>query len=432
MPRWSGFFGTPAPQDPQLGPLPAGTQGSSMTPETDYWNQPSVGGMPLHRFATMTGLLANAISPNSMGGRMGRAAAGMAGQYGNVALHSEQATRQQMMMAAAKAEQERQRQQELEMFLGRGRQPQAGGFGVRERQPEAPGAQPSLLGVPPVTTNLEGFGESSPAMPRRSTADIATLSRLTDPDAFKAITRQWEWGGELPNTEESYLTGRNMALANNPAVGGLVPNRMTNVTIDKGVPTIKFGQPSSPGEVEAQAITEQGGGPGARLQALRSQSETPAFPEKPTSAELRKQAEEEQGISQLERLKTFYSPDLVGPVSGRLLQQRVKYGRDMIGTPLSKADANFMALTKTIGNSVIHAISGAAVSAQEAERLMGQIPSELDPSTAWEAKYRQSLINIQELNGRMKQKTQGGGNSPSGGPRAISPQEEADAYLRGR
>lgn len=276
MPTWSGFFGLPAPQGPQYGPLPADTQDSSMTPETDYWSQPSVGGMPLHRFATMTGLLANAISPNSIGGRMGQAAAGMAGNYGDVALHGEQQMRQQMKMAAAKAEQERQRQQALRGFFGSRQPTQSGGFGVRERQPQAPGAQPSMFGVPPVTTNLEGFGAAPSPTSQYDPAAIAELSGLmNDPEGFKAVMAQLKYGGQLPNTQESYETNRNMALANSPAVGGLVPNRMTNVTIDKGVPTMKFGQPSSPGEVEAQAITEQGGGPGARLQALRSQSETP-------------------------------------------------------------------------------------------------------------------------------------------------------------
>lgn len=151
---------------------------------------------------------------------------------------------------------------------------------------------------------------------------------------------------------------------------------------------------------------------------------------KPTVAELRKQAEEEQRIVQLERARSFYSPELVGPVAGRLLQQRFKYGRDLMGTPLSQADANFMSLTKAIGNAVIQSISGAAVGEkQEVDRLMGQIPSELDPPAAWEAKYQQSLINIKELNARAKEKLR---TSSSGPRRAMSPQEEADAYLEGR
>jgi hypothetical protein len=167
-------------------------------------------------------------------------------------------------------------------------------------------------------------------------------------------------------------------------------------------------------------------------QFTKQQEISHSFPAQATSAELRTQAKEEQGITQLERLKSFYSPDLVGPVAGRFLAQRVKYGYDLTGKPVSKTDANFMALTKAIGNAVIQAISGAAVSAQEAERLMGQIPTELNPPATWEARYQQSLLNIKELNARVKQKMQGGGVPPSPGGRTLSPQEEADAYLGGR
>lgn len=156
-----------------------------------------MGGIPLHRFTTIAGLLANALDPNGLGGRLGRSAAELSSNYGDMAMRGEQSIRLQRMLALSKAAQERQRLRELSGFLSRVQQPQSSGFRVREGQPEAPGAARSAFGVPPVMTSLEGFDIARGPAPQISLADLAELSGLVDPAGFKAIAEQLERSGQL-------------------------------------------------------------------------------------------------------------------------------------------------------------------------------------------------------------------------------------------
>ena len=46
----------------------------------DYWKQPSVGNMPLHRFVQLAGMMGHALDPKGFGGILGAGLANMAGQ----------------------------------------------------------------------------------------------------------------------------------------------------------------------------------------------------------------------------------------------------------------------------------------------------------------------------------------------------------------
>jgi len=274
-PYGTTLFGLAGGQQP-------GAPMASLTPETDYWNQPVMGGIPLHRFVSLAGTLAAALDPQrsiggiqvgGFGGRLGGALAGMADQSANTLLHSEQGIRQQQMKMAAEAAQERQQQVALNGLLSRF-QPRGGGFGVQEGQPEAPGATSSAFGAPPVTTNLEGVNRP-PTYPRLSAMDVAGIASLMGTHA-KPVLDYYTNAGQLVSPMD-LETNRNLSLATDPRVMAMTPNALTTVTTEKGVPTVKRMQPENDYQVLAWAA-QNAGSPMAQqiLNTLRFYRETPA------------------------------------------------------------------------------------------------------------------------------------------------------------
>lgn len=104
----------------------------------------------------------------------------------------------------------------------------------------------------------------------------------------------------------------------------------------------------------------------------------------------------------------------------------------------SRDQEDFMAATSAFKNQIIKEITGAQMSEQEAFRIMKQVPDIIDHPTRWEAKWRQSVQNIQYLQNR-RQQIQGGGIptpwvSPSEdefGPRNNFPRQQQPIDFEG-
>ena len=154
----------------------------------------------MNQFATIAGLAAQAISPNSWGGRLGGNVAGLAMRDEQMAAPYNRLMFQSRL--AARAEQERRRK--LEGLLGRLGTPTSR-FSLQEGEPTAPGAEPSAFGVSPVTTSLTGVdrSESSPM----SSADVAELVGLLGPQGAKAFMEQSARYGHVPLTPGETAAG---------------------------------------------------------------------------------------------------------------------------------------------------------------------------------------------------------------------------------
>lgn len=64
--------------------------------------------------------------------------------------------------------------------------------------------------------------------------------------------------------------------------------------------------------------------------------------------------------------------------------------------------AAFNAATRAFQNAMIKAITGAQMSEPEAKRIMGQIPNVTDNPVDWLAKYDESVLNLQDLENRLR------------------------------
>jgi len=146
-----------------------------------------------------------------------------------------------------------------------------------------------------------------------------------------------------------------------------------------------------------------------------------------SAGEREKTAESLATIDILGNLKDLYDNvrTRTGPVVGRLDPIIGQLGWT------STEQEDFMAATSAFKNKIIKEITGAQMSEAEAFRIMKQVPDIIDHPDRWEAKWRQSVQNIQYLQKR-RQEIQGGRTptpwtSPSEepfGPRIIFPTEE--------
>jgi hypothetical protein len=118
---------------------------------------------------------------------------------------------------------------------------------------------------------------------------------------------------------------------------------------------------------------------------------------KPPPGDTGKQAiSNEVSTVQLDRLSEMFEKGgkaFVGPVAGRweTLKQQTP------GFEPNKTYANFKAATDAFKNSVIKAVTGAAMSEPEARRIMGQIPDVTDKPDVWTAKAEQTRKNLADL-----------------------------------
>jgi hypothetical protein len=91
---------------------------------------------------------------------------------------------------------------------------------------------------------------------------------------------------------------------------------------------------------------------------------------------------------QLNQIQNMFTPDLVGPISGRGISMAGSLGT------LGPKSAEFLAQLKTYQNAMIKAITGAQMSEPEAKRLMAQMPSMNDLPEAFLAKLQVAGTNL--------------------------------------
>lgn len=120
-----------------------------------------------------------------------------------------------------------------------------------------------------------------------------------------------------------------------------------------------------------------------------------------TASEATDIAQIEQGLSILDELKSIKKDEWLGPLGGRLTQGRIS----MPGMDVPSDLAKFSAQTATLKNSVIKAITGAAMSAQEGERIMKQIPDFTDKPEVWDQKLLATEKNMMMMHDRTLQLT---------------------------
>jgi hypothetical protein len=112
-----------------------------------------------------------------------------------------------------------------------------------------------------------------------------------------------------------------------------------------------------------------------------------------------KVASAKTSLDVLSRLEQLYSDDKVGPIAGRYNAME-RGAPSVLGAVMPDAPAgfeDFNAESATLKNQVIQAVTGAAVSAQEQVRIMGQIPQTTDTPANWKAKAAATRRNLQAL-----------------------------------
>lgn len=105
---------------------------------------------------------------------------------------------------------------------------------------------------------------------------------------------------------------------------------------------------------------------------------------------------DEVSVNQLDRLKTMFdggAARFIGPAEGRARS----LGQSIPGVPVNKTFADFEAASAAFRNSVIKAITGAAMSEAEATRIRQQIPDVTDKPEVWLSKAAQTRKNLGDL-----------------------------------
>lgn len=99
-------------------------------------------------------------------------------------------------------------------------------------------------------------------------------------------------------------------------------------------------------------------------------------------------------IADLEHLK---EDRWLGPINGRLTEMSVQYPT---GQAVPETLAKFYAQTTTLKNAVVKAITGAQMSAVEADRIMKQVPDFTDKPVVWKQKLDATRENLKTLKNR--------------------------------
>lgn len=134
---------------------------------------------------------------------------------------------------------------------------------------------------------------------------------------------------------------------------------------------------------------------------------SPASPSERTAI-----AETNASIDALNNLKTLYNnvKTKSGPIVGRTSPVLGLVGMT------SREQEDFMAATSAFQNAIIKDITGAQMSETEASRIKKQIPLITDPPARWEAKWKQSLKNLEFLQARRKEILRQSGLKVPGSP----------------
>lgn len=122
---------------------------------------------------------------------------------------------------------------------------------------------------------------------------------------------------------------------------------------------------------------------------------------------------DEVSTAQLDRLKDMFNQGaaaFIGPAAGRARS----IGQKVPGVPVNKTFADFEAASAAFRNSVIKAITGAAMSEPEAQRIRQQIPDVTDKPAVWLSKYEQTRKNLGDLEKALKNKSTAAPAAPPG------------------
>jgi hypothetical protein len=78
-------------------------------------------------------------------------------------------------------------------------------------------------------------------------------------------------------------------------------------------------------------------------------------------------------------------------------------------TSLPEGYGDFIALQADLKNNVIKLVTGAQMGQQEADRILQQVPTEVDKPEIWKSKYKQTLKNVDYIESLIQQQTGRGG-----------------------
>lgn len=120
-------------------------------------------------------------------------------------------------------------------------------------------------------------------------------------------------------------------------------------------------------------------------------------PEKPTAGEREALATDTASIEGLQRLGALYKPEFVGPVRGHLGEFNAKTGM------ITPGEAQFRASVAEVTNTTIRALTGSALSTNEQDRIIRQIPAVTDQPVVFEAKMKQTMANLRTLAERRRE-----------------------------
>lgn len=113
---------------------------------------------------------------------------------------------------------------------------------------------------------------------------------------------------------------------------------------------------------------------------------------KPASASERTAiAEGEAAIDSLNNIKSLFDASFVGPIAGRAGTVGELFGANTLER------SEFIAATAAFKNQIIKEITGAQMSEIEANRILKQVPDVNNPPSVWQARWNQSLKNIEFL-----------------------------------
>lgn len=135
------------------------------------------------------------------------------------------------------------------------------------------------------------------------------------------------------------------------------------------------------------------------------------------NAERLKTKEAANALQQINEAGALFKDEYVGPAAGRYYSMAEKFP-DM--GQVDPARSAFSAQNKTIMNATIKLITGAQMSEQEAQRILGQVPTVNDPPKVWRAKYEQTKKNAEMLMSIMRGGLPTGGLTPPPGSGGAS------------
>jgi len=150
----------------------------------------------------------------------------------------------------------------------------------------------------------------------------------------------------------------------------------------------------------------------------------------PTAGEREKVALDNAMLDSVMKIQGRYKDNFSGPMNRAL-----NLGKDTTGAFLQEGEADFKAALAQYENALINALSGAAVSDQEYQRLKRQSPQTTDPPKVFRAKIRQTIDFIRaKAEQRRKVMEQSGvdisrldplpGMAPAPAPPADTPPED--------